>query len=65
MTKLGMQKGEKVSFLLGNGYQTTKIFLGAMYAGFVIVPLNLKTQPAQLEYVIDHSDTKIIWQGQG
>ena len=54
LTKLGLQKGDKVSFMLGNGYQTTKIFLGAMYAGFVIAPLNLMAQSAQLEYVIDH-----------
>jgi acyl-CoA synthetase (AMP-forming)/AMP-acid ligase II len=60
LTKLGLKKGDKVSFMLENGLQTTKIFLGAMYAGFVISPLNLKTQPAQLEYVIDHSDTQII-----
>ena len=61
LTKLGLQKGDKVSFMLGNGYQTTKIFLGAMYAGFVIAPLNLMAQPAQLEYVIDHSDTKLVF----
>ena len=54
LLKLGLQKGDKVSFLLGNGYQTTKIFLGAMYAGFVISPLNLMSQPSQLEYVLDH-----------
>jgi acyl-CoA synthetase (AMP-forming)/AMP-acid ligase II len=36
----GLNKGDKVSFMLGNGYQTTKIFLGAMYSGFVIAPLN-------------------------
>ena len=61
LTKLGLHKGDKVSFMLGNGYQTTKIFLGAMYAGFVITPFNLMAQPAQLEYVIDHSDTKLIF----
>ncbi|MGD9304959.1 MAG: AMP-binding protein [Desulfobacterales bacterium] len=61
LTKLGLQKGDKVSFMLGNGFQTTKIFLGAMYAGFVIAPLNLRVQPAQLEYVIDHSDTKLVF----
>ena len=61
LTKLGLQKSEKVSFMLGNGFQTTKIFLGAMYAGFVIAPLNLRVQPAQLEYVIDHSDTKLVF----
>ena len=58
--KRGLRKGDKVSFMLSNGYQTTKIFLGAMYGGFVIAPLNLQAQPSQLEYVVDHSDTKLI-----
>ena len=61
LTKLGLHKGDKVSFMLGNGFQATKIFLGAMYAGFVIAPLNLRAQPDQLEYVIDHSDTKLVF----
>lgn len=61
LAKLGLQKGDKVSFMLGNGCQTTKIFLGAMYSGFVIAPLNLRAQPVQLEYVIDHSDTKLVF----
>jgi long-chain acyl-CoA synthetase len=61
LIKLGLQKGDKISIMLGNGFQTTKIFLGAMYAGFVIAPLNLRVQPAQLEYVIDHSDTKLVF----
>ena len=61
LLKLGLQKGDKVSFMLDNGYQTTKIFLGAMYAGFVIAPLNLMSQPSQLEYVLDHSDTKLVF----
>lgn len=61
LLKLGLQKGDKVSFMLGNGYQTTKIFLGAMYAGFVIAPLNLMSQLSQLEYVLDHSDTKLVF----
>ena len=61
LTKLGLQKGDKVSFMLGNGYQATKIFLGAMYSGFVIAPLNLRIQSVQLEYVMDHSDTKLVF----
>ena len=41
LMKLGLSKGDTVSFMLGNGYQTNKIFLGAMYAGFIVAPLNL------------------------
>lgn len=61
LMKLGLHKGDKISFMLGNGYQTTKIFLGTMYAGLVISPINLMSQPSQLEYVLDHSDTKLVF----
>ena len=47
--------------MMGNGYQTTKIFLAAMYSGFVISPLNLNAQPSQLTYVLNHSDTKLVF----
>jgi long-chain acyl-CoA synthetase len=57
----GLKKGDKISFMMGNGYQTTKIFLAAMYSGFVIAPLNLNAQPSQLTYVLDHSDTKLVF----
>ena len=61
LLKKGLKKGDKISFMLGNGYQTTKLFLGTMYGGFVIAPLNLMAQPAQLEYVLNHSDTKLVF----
>ncbi|MFH1242277.1 MAG: AMP-binding protein, partial [Pseudomonadota bacterium] len=61
LIKRGLQKGDKVSYMLGNGYQTAKLFLGTMYGGFVAAPLNLMAQPSQLEYVLDHSDTKMVF----
>jgi long-chain acyl-CoA synthetase len=61
LSKMGLVKGDKVSFMMGNGYQTAKIFLGAMYSGLVIAPINLQAQPSQLSYVLDHSDTKLIF----
>ena len=39
LARLGLKKGDKISFMLTNGYQTIKIFLGAMYAGVVVAPL--------------------------
>jgi long-chain acyl-CoA synthetase len=61
LMRKGLLKGDKISFMLSNGYQTAKIFLGAMYGGFMISPLNLQAQPSQLEYVADHSDTRLIF----
>ncbi len=61
LLKLGFKKDDKISFMMGNSYQTTKIFLAAMYSGFVISPLNLNAQPSQLTYVLNHSDTKLVF----
>jgi acyl-CoA synthetase (AMP-forming)/AMP-acid ligase II len=61
LMRLGLKKGDKVSFLLRNGCTATEIFLGAMYSGFVITPLNLLAHPSQLEYVLNHSDTKLVF----
>ncbi len=57
----GLKKGDKVSFMLSNGFQAAKIFIGTMYSGFVVAPLNLLAQASQLEYVLDHSDAELVF----
>jgi long-chain acyl-CoA synthetase len=57
----GLQPGDKVATYLPNGLQTAAIFLGAMYGGYVSVPLNLLAQGAQLEYVLGHCDAKLVF----
>ena len=58
---LGLRKGDHVSFMLHNGYQAARLLLGAMYGGFVIQPINLLAQRSQLEYVLDHSETRAVF----
>jgi long-chain acyl-CoA synthetase len=57
----GIQPGAKVALLMHNGYQTCRLFIGAMYGGYCITPLNLLAQPAQLRYVLEHSDAEIVF----
>ena len=61
MMRRGLRKDDCVSLMMGNGYQTTAIFLGAMYSGLVISPLNLQSQPSHLTYVLEHSDTRLVF----
>ena len=56
-----LSPGDHVGFLLHNGYQTTTIFLGTMVAGLVVTPLNLLAHGAQLAYVLEHSDVKLVF----
>lgn len=57
----GIRPGGKIALLMHNGYQTGRLFIGAMYGGFCVTPLNLLSHPSQLEYVLDHSDAGIVF----
>ncbi len=52
--------GDKVALLMENSYWSAMLFLGIMYSGRVIVPLNAVSGESALDYVINHSDAKII-----
>jgi acyl-CoA synthetase (AMP-forming)/AMP-acid ligase II len=57
----GIRPGAKVALLMHNGYQTCRLFVGAMYGGYCVTPLNLLAQPTQLSYVLEHSDAEIVF----
>ncbi|MEP6609057.1 MAG: AMP-binding protein [Burkholderiaceae bacterium] len=57
----GLRQGERVSLVLGNGVQTVRLLLGAIYGGYCVHPVNLLSQPEQMRYVIDHADARIVF----
>jgi long-chain acyl-CoA synthetase len=57
----GIKPGARVALLMHNGYQTCRLFIGAMYGGYCVTPLNLLAQPSQLAYVLEHSDAEIVF----
>src|SRR5687767_8601073 len=57
----GLSKGDKVALMLHNGYQTARLLIGVMYGGYTVAPLNLLSQRSQLEYVLEHSDTRLVF----
>ena len=57
----GLQPGDHLSLVLGNGIQTIRLLLGAMYGGYCVHPVNLLSQPEQMRYVIDHADSRVVF----
>ncbi len=57
----GLRPGDGVSVFMSNGVQTATLLLGAMYSGLIVHPLNLLCQPSQLRYIVEHSDTRMIF----
>ncbi|KWR88641.1 acyl--CoA ligase [Cupriavidus sp. IDO] len=61
----GLESEQTVSVYLPNGEQTARLLLGTMACGLVVNPINLLCQPAQLRYILSHSDARLIftWPG--
>ena len=56
-----IKESETVAFLMDNGLWTTCLFLGVMYSGRVVLPLNAVAGPDQLAYTIEHSELRLIF----
>ncbi|MBS0317916.1 MAG: AMP-binding protein [Proteobacteria bacterium] len=55
-----LKPGNTVSVVMPNGLNTLRLLLGALWAGQVVNPVNLLSQPEQMRYVLDHSDCRLV-----
>ena len=56
----GLPIGTTVGLLLGNRAEYMEIAAGIARAGFVMVPLNPRMIPAEVEYILDHSEARVL-----
>lgn len=57
---LGVRKGDRVGLLLMNGAEFVASFFGAAKIGAVVVPLNWRLVPDELEFILADSGTKVL-----
>ena len=56
----GIQKDDKVGFLLRNSIEFAEVFYGASLSGGVGVPINFRLGPEEIQYIVNNSDSKIV-----
>jgi len=56
-----IRPGDVVSYMLPNGISAASVLLGAMYGGYVVSPVSLVAQDAQIEYTLAHSGARIVF----
>ncbi|AOH54854.1 o-succinylbenzoate--CoA ligase [Peribacillus muralis] len=56
----GIEKGDHIAVMLPNTHHMLECFYGICQLGAVMVPLNYRLSAEDLEYIIKHSDAKML-----
>jgi long-chain acyl-CoA synthetase len=59
----GVQRGDAVAAVLGNEVAMLELFLAAWQAGFYLTPINTHLTPAEIAYILDDCDAKLVVAG--
>ncbi|PAV28841.1 o-succinylbenzoate--CoA ligase [Virgibacillus profundi] len=60
LNEAGIQEGDHVAVMLPNTHYMLESFYGICQLGAVMVPLNYRISAADMEYIIKHSDAKML-----
>lgn len=63
MLSMGIRTGDKVGVLLLNCPEVVEIFFAAAKIGVVNVPINVRLSPSEISYILNNSDTKLLFAG--
>ncbi|CAM3657642.1 long-chain-fatty-acid--CoA ligase [Mesobacillus zeae] len=58
---LGVQKGDRVAYLAPNSMEMLEGFYGVFQVGAIMVPLNIRLKPDDYCFILNHSESKILF----
>lgn len=61
LQNLGIKKGDRVAYLAPNTLEMFEGFYGVFQLGAVIVPLNIRLKPEDYVFILNHSESKILF----
>ena len=59
--RLGVRRGDTITLLLANCLEFLTLWFGAAKLGAVIVPVNTASSASELEYLVAHSESRLIF----
>ena len=60
LVSMGLKKGEVVSFLTYNSNQLLEAYYAVPQVEGVLSPINIRLSPAEIAYIINHAETRIL-----
>ncbi|MDZ5470276.1 long-chain-fatty-acid--CoA ligase [Bacillus sp. 31A1R] len=61
LNRLHVQKGDRVAYLAPNTVEMLEGFYGVFQVGGVMVPLNIRLKPEDYLFILNHSETKVLF----
>mgnify|MGYP000672289545 CR=1 FL=1 len=61
LQRAGIRKGDKVAFMCPNTPPMLEAHYGVALAGAVLVSINIRLSSQEIAYIVNHSDTKILF----
>src|SRR5690554_5031002 len=61
LQSLGIRKNDKVAYLASNTIEMLEGFYGIYQLGAVMVPLNIRLKPTDYLFILNHSESKILF----
>jgi fatty-acyl-CoA synthase len=58
---LGVKKGDRVAYLAPNTVEMLEGFYGIFQLGAIMVPLNIRLKPEDYLYILNHSESKLLF----
>ncbi|NNU89587.1 long-chain-fatty-acid--CoA ligase [Anoxybacillus sp. CHMUD] len=61
LSDLGIKKGDRVAYLAPNTLEMLEGFYGVFQTGAVMVPLNIRLKPDDYVFILNHSESKVLF----
>ena len=61
LRRIGVEKGDRVSFVTYNTHQLLEAYYGVIEAGAILNPINVRLTPQDIAYILNHSASKALF----
>ncbi len=61
LLELGIEPGDRVSFITYNTHHLLEAYYGVLEAGAVLNPINIRLAPHEIAWILDHAGSKVVF----
>jgi len=61
LVELGVEPGDRVSFITFNTHHLLEAYYGVIEAGAVLNPINIRLAPHEIAYILDHAASRVVF----